>query len=136
MMAASVRTPTSSMTESIRDYRDLLVWRLAVDLNIVCSTVADALPRREWSLASQIRRAANSVHANIAEGNGAFSTTDYIRHVGIAHKSLRELESHLAFVTRRYATIGRTAEAQKGCERVAQLLGGLRRSLRRKLDSR
>lgn len=116
----------------IRDYRDLLVWQVAMDLALACEPMCEALPRRAWRLATQIRNAANSVHANIAEGNGSFSTADYIRHLGMSNKSLRELESHLTFVSRQYHIAG-TATALRMVTRVAMLLRGLVRSLERKL---
>ena len=122
-------------TGPIRDYRDLVAWQIAIQLADVSTTVADALPRREWKLGSQIRRAANGVHASIAEGNGSFTTTEYLRHLGISNKSLRELESHLYFVRRRYSGIHQTRSALTLCNHERQLLMGLVKSLRRKRDS-
>jgi four helix bundle protein len=118
----------------IRDYRDLLAWQVAIKLAEACGVVADQLPRREWQLASQIRRAANSVHAGIAEGNGAFTTTDYLRHLGISNKSLREVESHLYFVARRYRGITGVQQALQWSTREGKLLTGLVKSLRAKRD--
>jgi hypothetical protein len=59
---------------SIRDYRDIVAWQRAIDLAVMISGICDRLPRKEWELASQVRRAALSVHSNIAEGNGRGST--------------------------------------------------------------
>jgi len=114
----------------IRDYRDLLVWQKAIELALLCEDVADALPRKAWNLSSQIRRAADSVHSNIAEGNGRFSRADYLRHLSMSNGSLRELESKLHFVTRKYGQTKSTTSALRLSLIVAKLLAGLVRSLR------
>jgi four helix bundle protein len=116
----------------IRDYRDLLVWQKAIELALVCEELCDALPKKASHLALQIRRAANSVHSNIAEGNGRFSTPDYLRHLSISNASLKELESDLYFTKRRYPDIKTTETALQLALTVAKLLGGLVRSLRKK----
>jgi four helix bundle protein len=118
---------------SIRDFRDLVVWQQAMELALACDRIADQLPRNSSKLASQIRRAANSVHANIAEGNGSFSLGDYLRRLSKSNGSLRELESHLIFVARKHPEIG-VKEAQTLTVRVAMLLAGLVRSLRLKRE--
>lgn len=88
---------------NIRDYRDLIAWQRAMDLAVLVDTVVDRLPKRSWKLAAQMRDAARSVHANIAEGNGRLTIPDYLRHLGISNASLSELESDLFFMSRRHA---------------------------------
>ena len=76
-------------------FRDLLVWRQAMDLARDCYFLTKKFPKEElYSLTSQIRRAAVSVPANIAEGNGRGTRKDYISFLRIAQGSLREF--HLA----------------------------------------
>jgi four helix bundle protein len=77
-------------------FRGLRVWRDAMALVRVCYELTQPFPKRElFGLTSQIRRAATSVPANIAEGNGRFHRGDYLRFISVAHGSLRELETHL-----------------------------------------
>jgi four helix bundle protein len=57
-------------------------------------------PKEEiYGLTSQIRRAASSIPANIAEG-WSRSTKEYLKHLMIAQGSLRELETHLTISQR------------------------------------
>ena len=120
------------MAEIVRDYRDLLVWQKAIELALTCEQVCDVLPNSASHVASQIRRSADSVHSNIAEGNGRFSRADYLRHLSISNGSLRELESRLHFVARCYGKTDATEAAAQLTILVTKLLAGLVRSLRRK----
>src|SRR5437588_847266 len=80
----------------INSYRDLKVWQDGMALAKGCYVVTRQFPREElFGLTSQIRRAAVSIPANIAEGNGRECTGDYIHFLRIAQGSLKELETHL-----------------------------------------
>jgi len=55
----------------IASHRDLLVWQKALNLAVDCYNITRKFPSDElYALTSQVRRAATSVPANIAEGKG------------------------------------------------------------------
>jgi len=82
--------------EKIQSYRDLKVWQAGIQLAKQCYQVTKGFPKEEmFGLTSQIRRAAVSIPANIAEGHGRESTGDYVHFLRIAQGSLKELETHL-----------------------------------------
>ena len=118
------------MAAPIRDYRDLIVWQRAMELAVVCEKLCVELPTRASSLATQIRRTAMSIPANIAEGNGRFSRADYLKHLSIANGSLRELETHLEFAARAYGRTSAIETALKLALDACRLLAGLVRALR------
>ena len=116
----------------IRDYRDLIVWQKAMDLAVACEKVCVELPARASSVATQIRRCAVSIPANIAEGNGRFSRPDYLKHLSIANGSVKELETQLEFSARAYGRTAAIEAALKLAVDVSRLLAGLVRALRGK----
>lgn len=89
------------MGAEIRSHHDLKVWQLGMELAEAVYTLTAAFPREEaYGLTSQLRRAASSVPANIAEGNGRRSTREFARHVSIAIGSLCEAETFLQLASR------------------------------------
>ena len=80
----------------MRDFKKLAVWERSHDLALQVYKVTSTFPRDEvYGLTSQIRRAASSVPANIAEGCGRDSDADFARFLHIAMGSASELEYHL-----------------------------------------
>ncbi len=80
----------------IRSYRDLRVWRQAMDLAGACYRTTREFPKEElYGITSQMRRAAVSVAANIAEGHGREGRGKFIQFLRVAQGSLKELETHL-----------------------------------------
>lgn len=79
-----------------RSFQGLLVWRQAMDLARDSYLLTKKFPKEElYGLTSQMRRAAVSIPANIAEGSGRSTRKDYVNFLRIAQGSLRELETYL-----------------------------------------
>jgi four helix bundle protein len=63
---------------AVRSYRELVVWRKAMELVKAVYDGTKGWPKEElYGLASQIRRAVVSVPSNIAEGQGRSSTKKF-----------------------------------------------------------
>ena len=78
------------------NFRKLEVWRKAHSLVLSVYRIAADLPTSEKNgLASQMRRSAASIPANLAEGAGRFTDRDYAKFVPIAIGSSNELDYHL-----------------------------------------
>ena len=116
----------------MQGYRELVAWQKAMDLVEAVYVATRQWPREElYGLTDQARRAAVSVPANVAEGQGRQGKAEFGHHLSMAHGSLHELESHLLIARR----LGYFDEA--GCAALlaqtaeeGRLLGGLMRSLR------
>lgn len=76
----------------------LEVWVRAKDFALaVYKDVVPCLPADEkWNLTQQLKRAAQSIPANIAEGHGRFHFLDNVRFCYIARGSLVEVQSHMS----------------------------------------
>ena len=82
----------------VGSYRDLLVWRKAIDLvKIVYQLTRDQgfPPEEEYGLVSQIRRAAVSIPSNIAEGQARGGTKEFVQFLYIGKGSLAEVDTQL-----------------------------------------
>jgi four helix bundle protein len=79
-----------------RSFRDLTVWRKAHQLVLGIYRLTESFPDREkFGLSHQMRRAAVSVPANIAEGFGKRSQPEKARFLNIAEGSLEECRYYL-----------------------------------------
>ena len=82
--------------DTIKSYRDLEVWRTAMELAQRCYEITSEFPKREvYGLASQLRRAAVSVASNIAEGHSRRTLQAYLNHLSIALGSQSEVETQI-----------------------------------------
>src|SRR5205809_4951969 len=116
---------------SIRSYKDLDVWQKSMALAEDCYRATSEFPRDEiYGMTAQMRRAAVSIPANIAEGYGRDQTGSFMQFLRIAQGSARELETHL-ILAERIALVDQEAVAplQELCERVSKMLRPLIRSL-------
>jgi len=80
----------------VHDFRRLVVWQRARELAVTTSKLTRAFPYSDHGVvSSQLRRAALSIPANIAEGCGKSSRKEVMRYFQIAAASAMEAESHL-----------------------------------------
>ena len=93
-------------------FEDLEVWQMGREMVVTIYGLAKALPQEEtFGLASQIKRAALSVPANIAEGFGRYHYADKAKFYLNARGSLYELKSHLLIAF----DLGYLPEDKKAC---------------------
>lgn len=119
------------MTSRAGSYQDLVVWQQAMDLTVGVYSMTRSWPKEElYGLTSQIRRAATSVPANVAEGYGREHRGSYLQFLRIAQGSLKELETHLLIADRvGVAANGSIAPLLTSSESVGKLLRLLLRKL-------
>ena len=88
-------------SSTIRDYRDLIVWKEAMDIAEDVYLLTRSFPREElFGMTSQLRRCAASIPANIAEGYGRAQRKSFVQFLQIVQGSLKELETHVALCGR------------------------------------
>jgi len=119
----------------VQSFRDLEVWKIAMDLATECYRVTKAFPKDElFGMTSQIRRAAASIPANIAEGQGREHTKEFLHHLSIARGSLMEVQTHLLLAQRvDLLNAHQLNQLLPICERISQMLSRLRQALEKKL---
>jgi len=118
------------MTET-RSYRDLQVWRRALDWAEAVYRISKRWPSDErFGLTSQARRAAVSIAANIAEGAGRRTTGEFLQFVGIAKGSLAEAETLLLLSARlAYTPEDEIDDLINEANEIGRMLSGLSSSL-------
>lgn len=85
----------------INDFTEMPVWQKAMDVAEKCFNISENLPRKEdYALTSQLRRSAESISANIAEGFGRRTSKDKSRFYDISGGSAFETKSHLIYGVR------------------------------------
>ena len=120
---------------SLNDYRDLEVWKRSIELAGKMQRISSGFPREElFGLTSQIRRAAVSIPANIAEGSERNGTKEYIQFLGVARGSAAELETLIVLAEEfGYLTRELAKPPLEDLLTIRKMLSGLMRSLRSKL---
>ena len=120
-----------SQRAPIRSYRDLKVWQRAMDLTVRTYEITRRFPAEEkYGLVSQMRRAAASVPANIAEGQARRSTNEFLQMLGIARGSLAELATFVTLSNRLELIQSETGDSLlEECAEIHRMMNGLMRAL-------
>ncbi|MFD0939579.1 four helix bundle protein [Pedobacter boryungensis] len=112
-------------------FEKLKVWQKALDLTDEIDKLTKTFPKEElFILTSQIKRAADSIPLNIAEGSTGQSNAEFTRFLRYALRSDIEVVSCLYIGKRRkYITEKHFLELYKSCEEVLLMINGLIKSL-------
>jgi four helix bundle protein len=115
-----------------RNHRDLRAWQQAVELVTAIYRLTAKFPDSErYGLTSQLRRAAVSVPANIAEGAARSGTKEWIYFLSISSGSLSELDTLIELAVK-VGYLDDAGEIQTQIDDVAGLIMGLSASLKRR----
>ncbi|MFZ1962395.1 MAG: four helix bundle protein [Roseiarcus sp.] len=115
----------------INSYRDLRVWQEAMAVASACYVLTKAFPKEEiYGMTAQVRRAAASIAANVAEGHGRESTGSFVQFLRVSQGSLKELETHLLLAAQVHVAEPEAVEPiLVRCESLGRMLHRLIRSL-------
>ena len=112
---------------TVRHYRELEVWKLGMRLAHLAYDCTERSPSIERHvLLAQVRRAALSVPANIAEGQGRLTKGEFVQFLGHARGSLQELRTQLEIaVELEYLAETELQKLDSQSEQVSRMLNGL-----------
>jgi len=86
---------------TIKSYKDLKVWQVAIDMVVDIYKLTGKFPRNEsFGLASQIQRATVSIPSNIAEGHARGTSREFHHYLSITLGSTAELETQLIIASK------------------------------------
>lgn len=118
--------------QPVVSFRDLDAWKVSMHLMVLSYGMCKLLPASErFELSAQIRRAAVSIPANVAEGKGTGTDGRFMYHLRIALGSLPELETLLEAARQLgFFSQEELAATLEHVHRAGQVLHGLLRSIR------
>src|SRR5215813_4827259 len=118
----------ATQRSAARSFRDLMVWRKAHEFVLAVYRFTDSFPDREkFGLSHQMRRAAVSIPANIAEGFGKRSRAEKARFLNIAEGSLEESRYYL--ILAHDLGYGQTESLMDTLEEASRLLNAYARAI-------
>ncbi len=114
----------------MRPHEKLTVWQRAVNFVVKLYKLTSSFPPEErFSLTSQIRRAAISVPANIAEGAGRRSTKEFSYFLSNAQGSTSELSTELLIAHKLgYLSTRDYNEVREEVDQIGRMIVGLART--------
>lgn len=115
-------------------FEKLIVWQKAVELSADVHELTLGFPKAElFILSSQIKRAADSVSLNIAEGSTGQSNAEFNRFIGYALRSDIEVVGCLHLAQKRnLLTAADFQKLYQQCEEILVMLNSLRNTLQSK----
>ncbi|MCB0501095.1 MAG: four helix bundle protein [Bacteroidetes bacterium] len=113
-------------------FEKLEIWELSVTITVKIYEITASFPSEEkFGIVSQIRRASNSVTANIAEGASRLSNKDKARFFQIAYSSLMEVLSFTIVCNRLgFLTLNELNDTRKLIEELSNKLNAYHKKLK------
>jgi four helix bundle protein len=121
----------------LKSFRELEVWQKSHRIVLEIYRVTSIFPKDErFGIVAQLRRAAYSIPANIAEGFGRRSTKELIQCLAIANGSLEEVRYFIYLsCDLGYLAKPEFEEMDKKLTGVAQMIAALSRSLKNRMGA-
>ena len=115
----------------IKNFNDLDAWKKSHNLVLEIYKITKDFPKEElYGVVSQLRRAASSITANIAEGFARYHFKDKIRFYHQARGSAAEVQNFLMLAKDlKYISQGKCKELEEQTKDAMQLINGLIRSI-------
>ena len=115
----------------MQTYNDLIVWQRSIQLVKAIYKLTNLFPKSEiFGLSSQMRRAAISIPANIAEGYARKHRAEYLQFLRIAFGSGAELETFIVLTEElNFANNSDTSDVRKYLDETMRMLNKLISSL-------
>jgi four helix bundle protein len=116
-----------------RAHTELEAWREGIALVKAMYEATKGFPAEErYGLTSQIRRAAVSIPANIAEGAARGTKKEFLQFLIIARGSISELETLLTIAEEvGFLSNEKAGDLDRSCDQVSSRLSGLITSVRK-----
>ena len=113
-------------------FENLTIWQRAMDVNDDIFLVSKSFhPDERFNLTSQIRRAADSIVLNIAEGSTSQSNPEFNRFLGYSIRSIVEVVCALFIAKRRnYITEEVFKKLYIECEELVKMTQSLKNKLK------
>jgi four helix bundle protein len=113
-------------------FRRLEVWKKAMEFIKEIYEFTNVFPKEEqFGLTSQIRRAANSIALNIAEGSGSSSDKEFGRFVEISIRSVYEAMCGLEIAQKlNFCGANKKENILLLADEISAMLTGLKKSLK------
>ena len=112
-------------------FEKLIVWQKSLELSVLIRDIVTKFPKEETNvLPSQIKRAADSVSLNIAEGSTGQSNPEFKRFLAIALRSSVEVVGCI-YIAKRVKIISEEDfnHVYKSCEEILVMIKALQKSL-------
>ncbi len=118
----------------MRPHETLDVWKKAVDFVVAVYRATESFPKEErFGLTSQLRRAAVSIPANIAEGAGRKSYKEFAHFLSNSQGSASEVETELLIASKlSYIENGNYLALRSSLDEIGRMLTGLCQHLDKK----